>query len=115
MTGQRDTHLCKPTPDIVPTDADNITSLQTPPLANKVGRSIAQQSSVAKAEVLDERRVVRVRSGHLDIQRRRMARLASLFGFDVAANETLVALAHDPSLAAPTESSGISIAYRSEL
>jgi hypothetical protein len=92
------THLREPATDIVPPNAHNIAALHRAAI-HKVGRAVAQQCPVTKAEV-----VHKVAIKHFDVRNLRLlARCGDIDGLGVAADEALVSLADDPRLASPAE------------
>jgi hypothetical protein len=90
--GARRAYLSKPAAHIVPSDTHDIAPLERPP-AGIVARSITQERTVAKAQVVDKCRIA-----DFDVERRR--ELGSTIGlrFCVPAHQALVSFTDDPSL-----------------
>jgi hypothetical protein len=90
--GPRRTYLSEPAAHIVPSDAHDVAPLERPP-AGVIARSITQERTIAKAQVVDECRIA-----DLDVERRlELGRNRSL-RFCVPADQAFVSFSNDPSL-----------------
>jgi len=93
----RRAHLRKPTAHIIPSNAHDIAPLESPP-AGAVTRPITQETAVAEAQIIDERRIA-----YLDVERRReVGRIGSL-PFCVAADKAFISFSDDPRLTSSAE------------
>ena len=89
---QDEPYLRKPTAHIVPSNAHDVTPLEGPS-AGAITRPITQESAVAEAQIIYERRIA-----YLDVERRReVGRIGSL-PFCVAADKALIPFSDDPRL-----------------